>query len=143
MAPKQNPQSKLDFWTPRDRTPVVRPVRGSDETTQDSRETHHPEEYYIPAPYVLLDLLRDITPGECARKIDELIGMHEPDTVPGYYQWSGLSCNRREPEREVDPDREDGSKIEDGPEREHGSERESQTSAQSVPDPSQHSGASR
>jgi len=40
MAPKQRtPQPGKDFWTPIDRTPIERPVVGSDDTTQDPNET--------------------------------------------------------------------------------------------------------
>jgi hypothetical protein len=67
-------QACADFWTPRDRTPVVWQVVGSDETTQDSQETPGSEDYYIltPAPNVLLpNSLHDISPGEYAEHMDD------------------------------------------------------------------------
>jgi hypothetical protein len=40
MASKKRiPQLRADFWTPIDRTPVERPIVGSDDTTQDPNET--------------------------------------------------------------------------------------------------------
>jgi hypothetical protein len=40
MAPKRKTSQLVkDFWTPVDRTPVERPVVGSDDTTQDPNET--------------------------------------------------------------------------------------------------------
>jgi hypothetical protein len=95
-------QACEDFWTPRDRTPVVRQVVGSDETTQDSLETQGSEDYYIPtpAPNVLLpDSLHDISPGEYDGHMDDILGMHEP----GYDAWAGPSCNRGESEEAVAP----------------------------------------
>lgn len=87
MAPKKyfTPLPGKDFWTPVDRTAVVRPVVGSDETTQDSQEILH-------------------SPEQHANQMDE----SDNDEL------AGLSCNSGEPEEEEAPEMESHEAV-DGP----------------------------